>query len=273
MARPPNFIHPRSKRLSILARAQTRLETDSFCRFAWTLSIETRHARLPNLPKRLLTPFRVQSNAATPANFKNRISNHINLFQRAIKEGNNDEVLKQFDLLPGSHKFKKFVQLARLKSAAAVDTELYLAAMKDYLNRFEDDPSVLTLGMGYYFRIEELDKAQDSVRQLADLVGEDAMIKSLRSDLLFRQGKLDESIKEATAGMELEPEFEDNYQSRLIVACHTKNNELILATLKAIAQNLGLSDSKLADIPDFKEFCASPQYQEWLQFVEDSGNH
>lgn len=196
---------------------------------------------------------------------------HLDALKRmaaAHREGRAKEALEIYDELPEASKNEKVFQILRYSSAQKLgDEKKYLEAIEDFARRFPDDPARDFLMIDGYLVKDppEPAKALECIDRLNKTLGGDAYLKVLRGNMLMRLDRFDDALTSYFEAVADEPNLRQSYSALLEAALVMKRFDVVADMLDALESILDQELVDLSEIPDFKEFLASPEGKAWTE--------
>jgi hypothetical protein len=185
-----------------------------------------------------------------------------------VSQGKMKEALALIGGMRPETKKQKVVLLMRLRAAQQVDEKEFTTTLDDYRMLYPKDSGLDLLSIGYYTAKKDYARALECIDRLETAVGGDPYLNVTRAAINDLQGKYEVSRRLARGAVEKEPTLVPAYLELLGVSVMQKNHDDTLAMLKEIDQKLRLQMNDLTKIPTYGDFVKSPQYKEWLKYLD-----
>lgn len=187
----------------------------------------------------------------------------------AMRSGQQQQALALIGELPAGLRKNKSVFLIRIQAAQAVDEHEYEKAVGEFRTAYPDDPCVDMLSIDYHILRKEYPKALECIDRLDRSVGGDPHLEVQRAGTHSLSGDKDAAQRDLDRLIEKEPAYVDAYWSKVSIALSANQYDEVLNLLKTIRTKFVLEPGDMTKVPDYKGFIASPQYQEWLAWLEE----
>ncbi len=185
----------------------------------------------------------------------------------AALQTNPRESLRIFHTLPLELQCDKSTLLARFTAAQTVgDEQEYLQTLADFRRVYPQDACIELLSIDYFIARREYEKALQAVDSANHAVGGDSMFDVMKANVLSEFNRLDEARALALAAIDTEPTLFPAWLALVKVDLKAKDYEQTLEHLKEIDEQFEIEWNDLSQEPDYAEFAASPQYQQWLDY-------
>jgi len=181
------------------------------------------------------------------------------------RAGHPDQALELYEGLPEAVRQQKECMALGIRLASQVDEKKFHAAVRDYLTRFPDDPSVLLVALASHRMAGRYDEALAAVDALDKAIGGDPYLDVVRAEALMCAGKLDEARQKALAAAKSGPDWGDACFLLLDIELRTKRFKEVAGLLTILEDRFGYDFSAMDGIPDFAEFMKSEEYRAWLK--------
>src|SRR5262249_55927714 len=120
----------------------------------------------------------------------------------------------------------------------------------------------------YYALKKEFTRALESIDRVDKSVGGDPYLDLARADINESQGNLERARRLAFQAIEREPNLLHAYLAVVGLSLKTKNYDETLAMLKELDRKFGIDMKDLKTVPEYAGFARSPQFRQWLDYVE-----
>ena len=187
--------------------------------------------------------------------------------QKAFKAGRFAEVLEVTDGVPKDLRESKMIVTMRLLSAAELDDGRYAAALAEHRRLFPEDPSRDFIAIDHHVLKGETAEAVAAVDAMYERT-EDPYLKMLSGSLLIEAGDAAAAIPRVEASIEGEPGRVDAHWTAVTAYVMTKRHADTLRALKRLDGVAKLEWGDLSENEFYKDFAASPQYAEWLAYLD-----
>lgn len=191
----------------------------------------------------------------------------INMLQ---EQGRHAEALAILDALPEPTRNTRVMQSLRVAIAGQISVEAYEQAIAERMRRLPGfKPSPLQ-AMNRAFLAGDLAEALRQIDLLDAAVGGDPLLDAIRALVLVqrnRSGDLEAAAARAERAVRAEPKLTLPHTAKLTVALSRRDWTTALATLEALARDLGVTmlEGELRTLPNAAELIASPGYAEWRE--------
>jgi tetratricopeptide (TPR) repeat protein len=189
------------------------------------------------------------------------VSQHIN-------QGKMKEALGLIQKMHPETRKQKVVLLMRLRAAQQVDETDYAATIEEYRKLYPNDPGLDLLSIQYYTAKKNFAQALACVDRIETAVGGDPYLDVIRASINDLRGNHKEARRLARRAVVKEPTLVPAYLELLGVSLLEKNYDDTLSMLMEIDEKLYLRMNDLTKIPEYAEFVKSPQYKQWLRYLE-----
>ncbi len=218
----------------------------------------------------------IQAAAKGSGGLVNKLTGADQKFARFIKDltamndaqraGKFQEVLDLYAKLPGDLKKDRFALMIRLQAAQNVNDEsVYARAIEDFTTELPNDAAVDMMSIDYHLLRKEYPQALASVDRLDKTVLGDPYLETMRANVHVEQNDLIAARRDIARALEADPKMVDAYWGIINIALKEHNFDSALKTLRLIRDTFGVQINDLTTIPLYKDFVASPQYQELLK--------
>jgi hypothetical protein len=186
----------------------------------------------------------------------------------AMKQGKKQDALRQLKELRPETKKQKVILLMRIQAAAEADETDYVAALEEFRKLFPNDPSLDLQSIDYYMLKKNFPKALRCVDRLDESVGGDPYLNCIRSSVAMERGDGAEARRFANLAIDREPSLQIAYFVLVGLSLQDQKYDETVAGLKRIHDTFETSFEDLTTLPEYAGFVKSPQYNQWLQYVE-----
>lgn len=215
---------------------------------------------------KLTTLEKVAGKEALIVKHNNEIQRMANLFV----EGQNQKALDVYYSLPAELQNQKVMLLNRIQITQPLDDEEYTKAIESMMKQFPNDPSIHLIAIDAAVLKNQLEKAIEHVHLLDKQVGGDPYLKIMEANVrlnVMESPDLDQLEEMISSAMEQEPDMLEGYWIWVSLALTQENHSRVLEFLKKI-DSMAELEWHLEEIETYSEFVKSPQYQEWLDYLE-----
>ncbi|MBI5724982.1 MAG: hypothetical protein HZA50_13560 [Planctomycetes bacterium] len=192
-------------------------------------------------------------------------TSHLASIMSLIKTGKNQEALNKIQALPESVRNKKLVLIIRLLAAKSIGDKEYAEAMDTCSKFFGSDPSMNLLLIDHYIFAKQYDKAIDSINRLDAALYGDPYLNLARAGVFVDQGQPTLARETLKKAIMTDPTIVNIYWTLIGIELVEKNFKEVAALLTKLEKELGEGIGKLDEIPEYKEFVASPEYTGWMK--------
>ena len=143
------------------------------------------------------------------------------------------------------------------------DIDFYDEVLIDIEKNFANDPRASFVLIDYYILKQQYNEALACINKLSRIFDyKDAGLWHLTANTHLMQGNYQRSIKDAQQGINLEPDFEENYWTLLSAQVMSGDNANATDTIKNLEQRFDylLIREALAQDEIFQEYINSPEY-------------
>jgi hypothetical protein len=192
----------------------------------------------------------------------------IQPISQAILQGRKKDALRMLDELRPGTKKAKMVLLLRTQAAQEVDQNAYLSTLEEFRSLFPNDPCLDLQLIDYYTLTNKPDEVLKCIDRLDKMVGGDPYLNYMRASLATERGNREEARRLCKLVVEQEPTFKPAYFLHIGLSLKDDQDDETLLWLKKLHETLGISFKDLTTVQDYARFVKSPQYKEWLKYVE-----
>lgn len=186
----------------------------------------------------------------------------------AIQSGQPQEALRIYHTLPQTLQNDKTCLALRIQAATqAADEREHLQAFSKLRTDYPDDPSLPFMSIDYHTIRKNYDDTLKAIDQLDKQVEGDPYLDVMRANLHLLAGRLEDARRLAKAALEAEPLLPAHWVL-VTISLKEKNYDDTLRLLIGIDRSFKLQWSDLSNEPEYAGFVASPQYQDWLEYLE-----
>ncbi|MGE9296125.1 MAG: tetratricopeptide repeat protein, partial [Puniceicoccales bacterium] len=146
------------------------------------------------------------------------------------------------------------------------DNTLTLAALNDIKQYHGDDPGMSLMLIDYYILNEQYEDAIKAVERLEKYSGTpDAVLLSMRGNILLMNGDADAAIAVAREGIQAEPGEDDPYWTLADAQARSGEYASAVATFKQLESLFGyeFDYDYYRSQPDYEAFAKSPAFERW----------
>lgn len=184
----------------------------------------------------------------------------------AARAGQYARMMEIYKASPAELKKEKNVLLLRLQAAQNLgDDAEYSKSIEDFRAEYPNDACIDILSIDYYVLKKQFDQSLACIDRLDKAIGGDPYLEVLRAGAHIEQGNFAAARADLKKAIDAEPGLVDAYWSLVNVSLQDKNFDETLKTLRTIREKFGIEIGDLTQVPLYKDFAASPQYQEFLK--------
>ena len=184
----------------------------------------------------------------------------------ARRNGKNAEVLSIYEASPPELKKEKAALLIRVQAAQGLgDDEQYKRAIEAFRAEFPRDASIDIISVDYHLMKKEYREAIDCVDRLDRAVLGDPHLQTIRANIHVEQDDLAAARADVKKALEADPDLADAYWSLATISLKDKDHDETLRTLRTLRDKFRIDFADLTTQPPYKDFVASPQFQDWLK--------
>lgn len=187
----------------------------------------------------------------------------------AIQQGRKKDALRLLDDLRPETKTVKMVMLMRCQAAQGADEQTYLATLEQFRTLFPNDPCLDLQLIDYYSITKQPDELEKTIDRLDKAVGGDPYWNYIRASQATERGDRAEAERLGRLVIEQEPNFKPAYYFLVGLSLRDGQHEETLEWLKRIHEKLGTTFKDLTTVQEYAGFVKSPQYKEWLKYLEE----
>jgi hypothetical protein len=195
----------------------------------------------------------------------------IQPISQAILQGRKKDALRMLDELRPGTKKAKMVLLMRTQAAQEADQNVYLATLEEFRSLFPNDPCLDLQLIDYYSLTKKPEEVLKCIDRLDKAVGGDPYLNYMRASQAVDRGDRAEARRLCKLIVEQEPTFKPAYFLHIGLSLKDDLDDETLAWLKKLHKTLGISFKDLTTVHDYARFVKSPQYKEWLKYLEREG--
>lgn len=185
-------------------------------------------------------------------------------YTRAFNGQEFEKAQKLYQKLPKSLKEKKSIMLVALTCASQTEDLAFLKeVVKRYTAKYPNDPSMNLLLVDYHYLNKNFTQARKCLRNIEKLVGKDAGLNQLIANTFIEEKAYVEAEKCLLEGINLEPQFADNYWSLVSAYIQQEKWQETAKTLDLISDRLNLEFEDFTSHDFYKEFVQSEVYKAW----------
>ncbi len=191
---------------------------------------------------------------------------------KALQNRQYSEVLRVYKTLPQTLAKDKNVLLTRHMAAMHVNNQEYVQAMDDFRKYYANDPSIDMLSVDYFALQHQYDKSLTCIDALDKALEGDPYLNVLRGNVMLEIPDLDSARKSYERALTDEPTLLPAHWGLVSVSLAEKKFDQTLQLLQRIYDQFHLEFNDLSQVSEYAEFVQSPQYRQWLAFLEASGS-
>jgi hypothetical protein len=189
-----------------------------------------------------------------------------------IARGRMAEVLAEIKTLRRGTAKQKYILIVRIEAAKAIDAQEYAAALEELRSLDPNDPCLDLLSIDYYTLKKDFPKALESVDKLDRAIGGDLYLNVLRATIVEAAGDRGRARKFANLAIRHAPGLVSTYFTLIGLSRKDERYEETLTTLETIDQKFQMKFNDLKTVPKYSGFVKSPQYQQWLEYLDRKDN-
>lgn len=180
-----------------------------------------------------------------------------------------EEALKIYNQLPARLQMSRLPMLYRIRAIPDTDQATYLAAVKEFLAKFPNDPAIGFIALDAAAVSQDVDLLQRGHKILREWTGGDPYLDLLVGTSLaaLGQAELAKKITESVDPSNIDVPAGHTY--KLSIASANGDHEEVLKQLGLLRDRYKINFQDLDKIEQFKSFVKSPQYEQWKN---DQGN-
>lgn len=182
-----------------------------------------------------------------------------------MEQGDHRGALAAYAALPKATRALKGILLQRLRAAQQVGDREYRLALKELAAAFPKDPATSFMLIDAHFMDKELEPGLACIDRLEQALGGDPYLDTQRAALLMETGHLPEARLKAEAAVRNEPAVKYCWWTLVTVTLRQRDHRRTADLLTEMKERFALTFGDLAEIPDYKQFVASPEYAAWLK--------
>lgn len=191
----------------------------------------------------------------------------ISRAEEMLKSQRWQDAIRILNGLPRGLRQEKFLLLRRIRAARNVSTDEYSAAIGEFRQLYPDDPAIDLSASDYFATHKQVSKALAFLDHLDRIVGGDPRLHIFRAWVHVGAGDLARAEDEFEKSIAQEPACSDAYWQLLTIELDRKDFGRSLNVLKRIRTQFNFPFGDLTAKDVFKDFVASPEYQEWLRWL------
>jgi hypothetical protein len=185
--------------------------------------------------------------------------------QDATARGDYRAALQSYDGLPPALKQDKMILAMRLRAAAGLDEDRYVAALADFGKYHPNDVCLDLLSVDYFTLQKRFGAALEALERLDRSVGGDPLLNGQRADIHLGAGDLKKARRFAQKAIEEEPDLQAAYWVLVTVSLKEKKFDETVRLLDTLAGKFALRFGDFTKAAEYADFVKSPQYRQWLQ--------
>jgi predicted Zn-dependent protease len=124
------------------------------------------------------------------------------------------------------------------------------------------------MSVDYFVLRNDYEKAFAAIDALPITIANDPFLDVLRAEILVKARRFDEAKTAAEAASEAEPSLIDAYWIQVRISLEQDQFGETLKLLKTIDQTGAVTWDATLPTPPYSEFRGSPEYRDWLDYLE-----
>ncbi len=189
----------------------------------------------------------------------------ITAMNRASNSGRHADALAAYYRLPPELQREKGILLSRLQAAMRVSKEEFIAATKDFLAAYPNDPAADIWSIHVLIANKEYEAARQAVQRIDEFVRGDATLDALRASIYLAEGNLTEADLAAQRAIATDSSLTKAWLMRVSISLEQREFGQTASILTTLQKEHGIKVQDLTTIPMYAEFVKSPEYKEWLE--------
>jgi hypothetical protein len=138
-----------------------------------------------------------------------------------------------------------------------------LQVIEDFRGYYPEDVCLDFLLVDYHVLRKEHDQALEAIDRIDASVGGDAHLNLLRAESVYQQGDAARAFELVRKANAADPEAIDPYWTLLGLSVMEKDHDKTLACLQRLESHFGVNMGGAREAPQYADFIASPQGQQW----------
>ncbi|MCL7753453.1 hypothetical protein [Polaribacter sp. Z022] len=186
--------------------------------------------------------------------------------QKLNSLGKYDKALKLYQSISNTSKQEKIYKLINISISSNISLEQYEKALKDYEDKYPNDPSIQLISIDKYIIKKEYDKSLNAINKLDSLVKGDTFLNYMRANVYVLKKDFTSAIENYEFIKREYPQFIDSYDSLLALYIERKNNNKALDILKTINSNFEVSKEEIKTNlkQNYPNFYRVKEVQHWF---------
>ena len=180
-----------------------------------------------------------------------------------------EEALKIYNQLPARLQMSRLPMLYRMRAIPETDKATYLAAVKEFLAKFPNDPAIGFIALDAAAVSQDVDLLQRGHQILREWTGGDPYLDLLVGTSLAALGQAELAKKMTESVDPSNVDVPAGHTYKLSIASANGDHEEVLKQLGLLRDRYKINFQDLDKIEQFKSFVKSPQYEQWKN---DQGN-
>ncbi len=173
--------------------------------------------------------------------------------------------LKIWNGLPESFRKERLALVFRTQITQQIGEKEYLAALEALEKAFPDDTAVMLASIDTGLLQKNYDKSIGAIDKVDKLVGGDAYLTYLKSNVLFAARRMDKAKEAAREAIKQDPKMAEPHWTLVTIALDEKDWKETARVLAHIETKLGLELGDLKDVAEYAEFVKTAEYREWMK--------
>ena len=166
----------------------------------------------------------------------------------------------------------KALMLARIQAAQIVGETEYLAAMEEFRRLFANDTALEMILLDYYILKKDYSAALKCAENAEKAIGGDAHMHSIAGNMHLLLGNTKKARQVVREAIQMEPTLLAPQTTLLDVLIAEKDYDATLAQLKLLRNDFFMEFRLLTQVPECAEFVKSPQFKEYIEFLDATAN-
>ena len=176
-----------------------------------------------------------------------------------------------YQRLPQDLREMKGVAILLIKASRKVGESERMQAIAELRRIFPNDLAAEFLSIDWYKNQKNYDKALESIDIVEKTIGGDPFLDLLRADIYREKKDFDAAMGKVQNVIDAAPYFLLGYRTFIGIALECGEFDRVLEKLKLLDERFEIEWSDFGQDADYQEFVASPQYQEWLNYLKSVG--
>lgn len=188
---------------------------------------------------------------------------------RLIAQGKPAEALAIHESLrPGTRRLKHVLMARMVAAQRANQDDKYLAVIDEIRHLFPDDACIDLISVDGFALRKQYDAAMKALDRLDVSIGGDAFLDTVRADLCELQDDPAGARRFLLRAVEKEPTLISVHWRLVTDSLDAKDYAETLHRLEEIDRHFKMNFKDLSQIPIYAGFVKSPQYKEWLAYLD-----